>query len=64
MSTNSEQMEKFNHEFGNKNSLSIKFNSFYMEINNFYTLTVYEKGAEVVGMIHSLLGDQKFREGS
>lgn len=36
----------------------------YMEINNFYTLTVYEKGAEVVGMIHSLLGDQKFREGS
>jgi aminopeptidase N len=36
----------------------------YMEINNFYTLTVYEKGAEVVGMIHSLLGDKKFREGS
>ena len=36
----------------------------YMEINNFYTLTVYEKGAEVVGMIHSLLGDQKFRQGS
>ena len=29
----------------------------YMEINNFYTLTVYEKGAEVVGMVHSLLGD-------
>ena len=36
----------------------------YMEINNFYTLTVYEKGAEVVGMIHSLLGDKKFRQGS
>lgn len=36
----------------------------YMEINNFYTLTVYEKGAEVVGMIHSLLGDEKFRQGS
>ncbi|MGB2172346.1 MAG: aminopeptidase N, partial [Porticoccaceae bacterium] len=36
----------------------------YMEINNFYTLTVYEKGAEVVGMIHSLLGDEKFRRGS
>jgi len=36
----------------------------YMEINNFYTLTVYEKGAEVVGMIHSLLGDDKFRQGS
>jgi aminopeptidase N len=36
----------------------------YIEINNFYTLTVYEKGAEVVGMIHSLLGDEKFRQGS
>ena len=36
----------------------------YMEINNFYTLTVYEKGAEVVGMIHALLGDKKFRQGS
>ena len=36
----------------------------YMEINNFYTLTVYEKGAEVVGMVHSLLGDDKFRQGS
>ena len=36
----------------------------YMEINNFYTLTVYEKGAEIVGMIHSLLGDQLFRQGS
>jgi aminopeptidase N len=36
----------------------------YMEINNFYTLTVYEKGAEVVGMIHSLLGDKTFRQGS
>jgi len=36
----------------------------YMEINNFYTLTVYEKGAELVGMIHSLLGDTKFRQGS
>jgi len=27
----------------------------YIEINNFYTLTVYEKGAEVVRMIHTLL---------
>ena len=36
----------------------------YMEINNFYTLTVYEKGAEVVGMIHTLLGDELFRKGS
>ena len=34
----------------------------YMEINNFYTLTVYEKGAEVVGMYHSLLGDELFRK--
>lgn len=36
----------------------------FMEINNFYTLTVYEKGAEVVRMIHTLLGAEKFRAGS
>ena len=36
----------------------------YMEINNFYTLTVYEKGAEVVRMIHTLLGAAAFRAGS
>jgi len=36
----------------------------YMEISNFYTLTVYEKGAEVVGMLHTLLGDDLFRQGS
>ncbi len=36
----------------------------YMEISNFYTLTVYEKGAELVRMIHKLLGKQNFRAGS
>lgn len=36
----------------------------YMEISNFYTLTVYEKGAEVVRMIHTLLGADDFRKGS
>ena len=36
----------------------------YIEINNFYTLTVYEKGAEVVRMIHTLLGEEGFRKGS
>ena len=36
----------------------------YIEINNFYTLTVYEKGAEVVRMIHTLLGPAEFRLGS
>ncbi len=36
----------------------------YMEINNFYTLTVYEKGSEVVGMIRTLLGPEIFRKGS
>ncbi len=36
----------------------------FMEINNFYTLTVYEKGAEVVRMIHTLLGPEAFRRGS
>ncbi len=35
----------------------------YREINNFYTSTVYEKGAEVVRMLKTLLGPQKFRAG-
>ncbi len=35
----------------------------YQEINNFYTATVYNKGAEVVRMIHTLLGRQSFRKG-
>ena len=34
----------------------------YMEINNFYTLTVYEKGAEVVRMQHTLLGAEDYRK--
>ncbi len=34
-----------------------------VEMNNFYTLTVYEKGAEVIRMIHTLLGKDKFRKG-
>ncbi|SFM14736.1 aminopeptidase N [Marinobacter zhejiangensis] len=38
--------------------------SSYMEISNFYTLTIYEKGAEVVRMIHTLLGPDLFRKGS
>ncbi|SMF95386.1 aminopeptidase N [Methylomagnum ishizawai] len=36
----------------------------YIEINNFYTMTVYEKGAEVVRMLHTLLGADGFRRGS
>ena len=36
----------------------------YMEISNFYTLTVYEKGSEVVGMIRTLLGPDLFRQGA
>ncbi|MBD9484554.1 aminopeptidase N [Pseudomonas sp. PDM14] len=36
----------------------------YMEISNFYTLTIYEKGSEVLRMIHTLLGAEKFRKGS
>jgi aminopeptidase N len=35
----------------------------YMEISNFYTATVYEKGAEVVRMIHTLIGPRAFRRG-
>ncbi|MBT0730656.1 aminopeptidase N [Rosenbergiella nectarea] len=34
-----------------------------MEMNNFYTLTVYEKGSEVIRMIHTLLGEEKFQAG-
>ncbi|MEN8178796.1 MAG: aminopeptidase N [Pseudomonadota bacterium] len=34
----------------------------YMEINNFYTVTVYEKGAEVVRMQHNLLGPKVYRK--
>jgi aminopeptidase N len=37
--------------------------SLYHEINNFYTATVYEKGAEVVRMIKTLLGPDGFRKG-
>jgi aminopeptidase N len=36
----------------------------YMEISNFYTVTIYEKGAEVVRMIQQLLGEEDFRKGS
>jgi aminopeptidase N len=35
----------------------------YMKIDNFYTLTVYEKGAEVIRMYHTLLGKGGFRKG-
>jgi len=36
----------------------------YIEISNFYTATVYNKGAEVIRMLHTMLGPQKFRAGS
>lgn len=36
----------------------------YIEISNFYTATVYNKGAEVIRMLHTLLGAQRFRAGS
>ncbi len=35
----------------------------YTEMNNFYTLTVYEKGAEIVRMLHTLLGEEGFQKG-
>lgn len=37
--------------------------SSYREINNFYTATIYEKGAEIVRMIATLLGNKKFAKG-
>lgn len=35
----------------------------YREINNFYTATVYQKGAELIRMLATILGDQKFKKG-
>jgi aminopeptidase N len=35
----------------------------YLRIDNFYTPTVYNKGAEVIRMIHTLIGKEKFRRG-
>ena len=37
--------------------------SSFVEINNFYTATVYEKGAEVIRMIQTLIGREAFRAG-
>ncbi|MGX9855962.1 aminopeptidase N [Limimaricola variabilis] len=34
----------------------------FVEINNFYTVTVYEKGAEIVGMLKRLVGDEGYRK--
>ena len=36
----------------------------YMEIGNFYTATVYQKGAEVIRMMHTMLGAERFRRGT
>jgi aminopeptidase N len=36
----------------------------YIEINNFYTSTIYEKGAEVIRMIYTMLGPDGFRKGT
>ncbi len=33
------------------------------EMNNFYTVTIYDKGAEVIRMIHTLIGEEKFKAG-
>ncbi|HEY1181877.1 MAG TPA: aminopeptidase N [Rhodocyclaceae bacterium] len=37
--------------------------SSYVEINNFYTATVYEKGAQVIAMMQTLIGKETFRKG-
>jgi len=36
----------------------------YIEINNFYTMTIYEKGAEVIRMIRTILGPENYRKGT
>jgi aminopeptidase N len=35
----------------------------YIEINNFYTMTVYQKGSEIIRMYHTLLGEEGFQKG-
>ena len=35
----------------------------YIEINNFYTMTVYQKGSEIIRMYHTLLGEDGFQKG-
>ncbi len=35
----------------------------YIEVSNFYTATVYNKGAEIVRMLHTMMGPQRFRAG-
>ena len=35
----------------------------YISMDNFYTATVYEKGAEVIRMIHTILGEEGFQRG-
>ena len=35
----------------------------YQQVDNFYTVTVYEKGAEVIRMLHTMLGEETFRRG-
>ena len=35
----------------------------YMEVNNFYTMTVYQKGAAIIRMYHTLLGEEGFQKG-
>ena len=35
----------------------------FVEINNFYTATVYEKGAEIIGMLKTLIGDESYYKG-
>ncbi|GJL84756.1 MAG: aminopeptidase N [Micavibrio sp.] len=36
----------------------------YIEINNFYTMTVYEKGAEIIRMMQTILGPENYRKGT
>ncbi|MFL6734957.1 MAG: aminopeptidase N [Sphingomicrobium sp.] len=36
----------------------------YIEISNFYTATIYNKGAELIRMLHTVLGPEKFRAGT
>ena len=50
-------------EDGGPDAHPVRPQAAYREINNFYTVTIYHKGAEVIRMMHTLLGPEGFRRG-
>jgi aminopeptidase N len=58
-----ERLQKFQFpEDASPNSHPIKPTE-YLKIDNFYTFTIYEKGAEVIRTLHTMLGEERFQDG-